>query len=332
MTATHDVVDPAAVPPAAPDLARETIPSDEPSLIAECIAFLEASSRQRHPSGPIRRFNQGRAAGCVDAVLTIPALPAALQVGLFAGPATYQARIRFANAGSSTDKDKDVRGMAIAVLDVPGENLTPGAGRQDFVLNSHPVMVAPDTREFLAFLRANERGGLTRVLYFLRHPGAARIGLAARQNHTCHLDIDYWSTTPYLFGDGRAVKYIVRPCSTGRSQLPEPLTDTYLTDALRSHLAAGEACFELLLQFQTDAARMPIEDASVEWSPAESPYVPVARITIPPQAVGPPDDASCETLAFSPWHALPAHRPLGSMNRARRAIYPALAALRASRR
>ena len=45
----------------------------------------------------------------------------------------------------------------------------------------------------------------------LTHLGAARIGVAARQHPTCHLDIPYWSTTPYLFGDGQAVKYMARP-------------------------------------------------------------------------------------------------------------------------
>ncbi|MBF2075025.1 MAG: hypothetical protein IGS50_14865 [Synechococcales cyanobacterium C42_A2020_086] len=30
-----------------------------------------------------------------------------------------------------------------------------------------------------------------------------------------------------------------------------------------------------------------------------------------------------EALSFTPWHALPAHQPLGSINRARKAIYQA---------
>ena len=39
----------------------------------------------------------------------------------------------------------------------------------------------------------------------------------------------------------------------------------------------------------------------------------------------------CESIAFNPWHALPAHRPLGNMNRARREIYQAMAAFRGRR-
>jgi hypothetical protein len=76
---------------------------------------------------------------------------------------------------------------------------------------------------------------------------------------------------------------------------------------------------------------MPIEDATVEWKEDDSPWIAVARLRIPPQAVTAPDTAPCEALAFAPWTALVEHRPLGSMNRVRRAIYPALAALRHER-
>jgi len=314
-------------------LAAEVIPPDEPAVIQEFISFLKEASERRHPSGPVRRFNQGRAAGCVDAEFTVlPDLAAEHRVGLFASPKTYRAFIRFANASSKSDREKDVRGMAVSVSAAGGTNLTPGATTQEFVLNSHPVMVAPDTREFLALLRALEAGGLKSVLYFATHPRAAITGFASRQNPTSHLDIRYWSTTPYLFGAGRAVKYSVRPCSDRKSTMPPTLSDTYLADALRSHLQQADACFDFLIQFQKDARRMPIEDATVEWKEQESPFIPVARIRIPRQPVDAPGRAeACEASAFNPWHALAEHRPLGSMNRARKHIYRELSGFRHSR-
>ena len=45
----------------------------------------------------------------------------------------------------------------------------------------------------------------------------------------------------------------------------------------------------------------------------------------------PPTAPSCESLSFNPWNALVDHRPLGDFNRARRAIYTAMAAFRAER-
>lgn len=311
-------------------LARESPAPDEASVIAEFISFLKRVSAARHPTGVVKRFNQARHAGCVEAELTVlDALPDALRVGLFAQPRSYAAWIRFAHASSPTDREKDIRGMSIKVRNVDGENLTPGATSQDLVLNSHPVMVAPDTNSFLALLQAAEAGGLRRVLYFLSHPRSARVGLAARQHHTCHLDIPYWSTTPYLFGPGRAVKYIVRPTSPRTSRLPDPLTDTYMHDALAAHLDETDATFDFMVQFQKDERATPIEDASVEWTEQDSPYVTVARIRIPKQDIDTAERmAACEKVAFNPWHCLADHRPLGSFNRARRDIYRAMAEVR----
>ena len=221
--------------------------------------------------------------------------------------------------------------MSISIADVPGDNLTPGSTSQDFVLNSHPVMVAPDAKSFMAFLEANEAGGLQRIAYLARHPAVVRIGLAARQQPSCHLDIPYWSTTPYLFGPGRAVKYKVAPTSGRTSPMPSVPGDDYLAEALAAHLQAAEASFDFLVQFQVDAVRTPIEDATVEWTDDDAPWRLVARLRIPQQQVAPPGGAPCEETAFDPWHALVDHRPLGSMNRARRAIYPALAELRRQR-
>jgi len=305
------------------DLARETIPVDEQSITADFIEFLKSASLARHPSGEMRRFNQARATACVDAQFTIVSgLPRELKVGLFEQPRSYSAWIRFANAASASDREKDLRGMSIKVRGVRGDNLTAGCDEQDFVLNSHPVMMVPGPREFLDLLRAVEAGGWRRVRYFLTHPRAARIAIAARQHPASQLDIAYWSTTPYLFGEGRAVKYIVKPVLRARAARRPVLTDTYLRDAMRERLAVDEAAFDFFVQFRTNPRTMPIEDASVEWKERDSPYVRVAEVRIPRQAIDAPGrEQACERTSFNPWHALAAHRPLGGMNRVRRTVY-----------
>jgi catalase len=314
-------------------LAEETIDPEEARINADFIAFLKEVSARRYPTGPIQRFNQGRAAGCVRAEFKVlDTLAPEHRVGIFAVPRVYDAWIRFANASSQSDREKDVRGMAIGISGVTGENLTAGESRQDFVLNSHPVMVAANTKDFMELLKAMDAGGIRQVTYFLSHPRSAMIGFQARQQPTSHLDIPYFSATPYLFGTGRAVKYTVRPCVTPKTTQPATVTDTYLTDALRDRLRQGEACFDFAVQFQADARKMPIEDATVEWKEADSPWHTVARIRIPPQDVGNAETMkACEENAFNPWNSLADHRPLGSMNRSRREIYQALAAFRHSR-
>jgi len=320
----------------APKLAEETIAPDEAAVTAAFIAFLTAVSAKHHPSGVMPRFNQGRAAGCVDAEFTVPdGLPPELRVGLFAQPKTYRARIRFANATSLSDTERDVRGMSIKVSGVSGANLTPGESNQDFVLNSHPVMMVGGTKTFLDLLKAVEEGGAKEALFFVSHPRAAAVALASRQHTTSHLEIPYWSTTPYLFGTGRAVKYTARPVPPRTTPLPHPLTDNYLHERLMGYLEREDARFDFYVQFQKDSRKMPIEDASVEWAEHDSPYRLVAHIRIPAQTVnpgGPTGTASCEQMSFNPWNALAEHRPLGDFNRARRDIYRAMAQFRQARR
>src|SRR6185295_12399202 len=131
---------------------------------------------------------------------------------------------------------------------------------------------------------------------------------------------------------GRAVKYVARPQSVAPHALPQPLTDTYLRDALMSRLDHSDASFDFMIQFQTDSRTMPIEDASVEWKAQDSPYHPVARIRIPKQRIDAADRAAaCEQVAFNPWNCLVDHRPLGNFNRARCDIYRAMAEFRDER-
>lgn len=312
----------------------ETVRPDEGAVIAEFIAYLKDASARRYPTGPMLRFNQGRQTACVQAEFTVlEEIAPELRVGLFSEPRTYSAWIRFGNAESKSDREKDVRGMAIKVTGVQKQNLTAGVTAQDFVLSSRPVMVAGTAHGFLDLLQALEAGGLRLLSYALSHPRALRNGLVARSNHSCHLDIPYWSATPYLFGQGRAVKYKVRPCSEITSALPRRLSDGYLHEAMRVHLTKADACFDFMVQFRTDPRTMPIEDASVEWSERTSAFRTVARVRIPKQDIADPAHARlCEESRFDPWHSLPEHRPLGDMNRARREIYPALAEFRSQHR
>ena len=94
-------------------------------------------------------------------------------------------------------------------------------------------------------------------------------------------------------------------------------------------VTAPDAAFELCVQLQGDAAAMPVEDPTIAWSERSSPFVPVARLTIPKQAFDTPErKAFGENLSFTPWHGLDAHRPLGGINRVRRSVYETISTLR----
>ena len=82
---------------------------------------------------------------------------------------------------------------------------------------------------------------------------------------------------------------------------------------------------------QIGTAAMPIDDAVMPWDQRRSPYVKVATITVDRL----PDEFDAEEmmqfgehLSFTPWHALPDHKPLGSINAARRDVYRRISTLR----
>ncbi len=86
------------------------------------------------------------------------------------------------------------------------------------------------------------------------------------------------------------------------------------------------------MQRFVDAARTPIEDATIEWLESEAPLERVATLTIHSQRFDSPEQmALAEHLSFTPWHTLPAHEPIGAVNRARRAVYEAISTYRHAR-
>jgi hypothetical protein len=90
---------------------------------------------------------------------------------------------------------------------------------------------------------------------------------------------------------------------------------------MRQQVAEGDVYFDFMVQLQTDPIRMPIEDSLTIWDEAQSAFQRVAIIRIPRQDIAPRTFELAENLSFTPWHALPEHRPLGNMNRTRRVVY-----------
>ena len=140
-------------------------------------------------------------------------------------------------------------------------------------------------------------------------------------------DVDFFSTTPSRHGlnPQSAVKYSVQACDKAPDYPLNRNDANYLRQSMIEHLRIKDACFNFMVQKQTNPDTMPIEDASVEWPQSESPFISVATITIKAQNFIAHDKmAACEAMTFNPWNALPEHQPLGGINRVRKAIYQQL--------
>ena len=138
----------------------------------------------------------------------------------------------------------------------------------------------------------------------------------------------YGITAAIRYGDYVA-KLIAAPVSENLTALTGEGVDTsnpsVLRDLIVEFFRTNNAEYELRVQLCTDLEKMPVEDASVEWSEDASPYRPVARITIPAQEAYSPARRvyADDVLTFSPFNCLAEHRPLGSVMRARKTAYEA---------
>jgi hypothetical protein len=69
---------------------------------------------------------------------------------------------------------------------------------------------------------------------------------------------------------------------------------------------------------------MPVDDVTVEWPEALSPFVTVGRVHLPRQDIS---AGNGDALAFNQWRVTADHRPLGEIMQVRR-IYSASARVR----
>jgi len=318
-------------------LAKEIIPPDEIDATRDLAARLQAKIIRDNPTGIMRRDAHPKMHGVVKAEFIVePNLPAELQIGIFSQPQTYQAWIRFSNQDGTIqpDKSRDIRGMAIKLMGVPGDKLLPAeqnAQTQDFIVISTNVFVTKNVTEFDALIKAMTGSILAKICFFATHWRVIWNLVTSLKKFSNPLQMRYWSTTPYLFGN-TAVKYSAIPHQTDDDSPADISNPDYLRLAMVQQLSTREAVFDFTVQLQIDANSMPIEDPGKEWKESLSPFRKVATIRIPPQQFDSETQRTFgENLSYTPWHSLPAHRPLGGINRARKIVYDAISTFRHER-
>ncbi|WP_151962810.1 catalase family protein [Acinetobacter oleivorans] len=323
-----------------PFLGEKLQPNEE--VLAQNIAqVIEKSIREQYTAGNALRDAHPKAHGCVRAEFHVSKnIPTQLAKGIFIPDQTYQAWIRFSNASndaSNADINKDARGIAIKLLGVSGDKILESekqATTQDFIMINHPVFFANDAKRYLSFMNDVNSHNMIRKLHIpiaLGFKGTMN-ALGARNSQIANpLYARYWSMVPYQLGvgnDRQAVKYSVRSCSMQSNNLPKNPSHDFLREALKNTLQSTDACMEFLIQPRT-SSQMLVEDSMTEWNEKAAPFYQVATIHIPKQNFDTAEQNKfCENLSFTPWHALPEHRPLGAVNRMRKVIYENISRVR----
>ena len=302
----------------------------------QLIELLKKKMEKDYENKVMKRGAHPKHHGCVKAEFMVePNLPEKYRIGVFKNEQTYESWIRFSNGAGvvQSDMKNDIRGVAIKLLNVDGEKILEDElheKTQDFLFLSNPILPIGNVADFHKLVDCAMNHSFLWFFFnpFNSHLRELKLFWQAAKTHDNPLNIRYWSTTPYLFGT-KAVKYSMIPTSQNLTQISLDSKDNLLREIMQYQLKEKEATFDFMVQFQTDTKKMPIEDARVEWSESKSPFIKVATIKIPPQAFDSDCQMEfCENLSFSPWHSLPEHRPLGNINRARKAIYRELSKYR----
>lgn len=298
-------------------------------------------------SNPVTRDVHAKHHGCLRArfiVNAAEALPAEYRAGVFARPGKeYPAWIRFSNGSPKiqADKEGDARGMAVKLVGVEGDKLLEGertAKTQDFLMINHDAFFIKDGKDYLEFFKRLNKGSSPAWFFFGRLPWRwteFQVARRIRKNGaamTNPLLSEYFSATPYALGEN-VVKYSARPCmqSSGAQNHFQNSPD-FLRLNMERFLKVGReapACFDFMVQRRGHSRTMSVEDSRVPWDQEKSGFVPVATIVVDAQDFSSAEQMRfCENLSFTPWHSLLAHRPLGNINRTRKAVYEAVSKFR----
>ncbi|AIR90911.1 catalase family protein [Pseudomonas cremoricolorata] len=326
----------------------EQVPDDEAQTSQELVDTLRSIMQTTYEHrGHSDRSVHAKGHGLLEGeVIVLDNLPPALAQGAFARPGRYPAYLRLStNPGDILDdKVSTPRGLALKMVGVDGARLPGSEGEQtqDFVMQNAKAFTAATPKDFLKTLKllaktTDKAPGSKKVMSAVLRGVEATLEAVGIESGTIkslgghpqtHLLGESYSTVvPLLYGSYYA-KVAVVPIAP---QLTE-LTDQHLDfegnpDGLRVAVSdffqQQGGTWEIRVQLATDLEKMPIEDASVQWPEDLSPYVTVARLEVPMQDTWSDDKVRQidDGMAFSPWHGLAAHRPLGGVMRTRKPAY-----------
>lgn len=304
-------------------------------LTNNIIKILKDKLKKDYDKGSFKRDAHAKCIGLLKAKFVVDDnIPKKYQVGIFEPKKEYPALIRISNSNPKilSDKFKDFRGFSIKLLGVEGEKcMNDEKYTQDFLLVNNEIMPIGTWKLFHdAIYYTNKSMPFIFVFKLLmQHKmGVVIRSLRNMKNDTSPLDIKYFSTTPYKFGD-EVVKYCIVPKSKYKSKLPKKLTHRYLTKNMQVHLNNFEAVFDFMVQFRTDKVNMPINDASIKWDENKSPFIKLGEIRIPKQKFETKQRFELsEVMSFSPGHSLLTHQPIGDINEGRMKIYKEMSKFR----
>ncbi len=320
-----------STPPAASTDWQEKIDLDEPARYeGYARQFAEIQKRKSERWGVGRALHRKQITAAHGTLEVLNGLPEFARHGLFAAPRDYDVWVRLSNGGFDRARDSapDVRGFSIRVLGAKGKSaLGNGPAKcQDFTLINHEAFAFAGSEEFVGFAVAASQGSAALFKYVFSRYGLlggprqlAQMIRVAGKPFSGFATETLFSTVPMANGPYAVRVRLVPAAANG---LPSKDASKDWSADFSGRLARTALHWDFQLQYFANETLTPIEDASVNW---QTPYTTVARLMLPRQDTASPQGLALaqevEQTVFDPWEALADHRPLGDVQRARRAVY-----------
>ncbi|KAJ6439068.1 putative protein y4iL [Purpureocillium lavendulum] len=284
---------------------KENIEPDEADMFALEADIVGAIQKKysRLYQCPGKAFHRKQLLAAEAVFEVLDELPPYVRFGVFAQPRTFDSLVRLSNASTRIYEDArpDIRGFAIKVLGVEGKNtLNGGPAKEHNILMVQTDPFGASNLDFIRFVQATD----AKQGDYKNAPGRPFSGFAVDTFHT---------KTPFCVGPYAARGRLTPPM--GQAADLSGSNDWGADVVSRLPLT-----WEYQLQFYVNDTDTPIDDATKPWNETASPYVTVARLTIPAQEITPEWSDGVINKTFLLWDTLEAHRPLGEVNRARRVV------------
>lgn len=309
---------------------RERVAPDEAQRHeAYCALFTEIQAKRSQRWGTGRTLHRKQLCAAHGTLEVLDDLPGFARHGLFANPRDHEVWVRLSNGGMdhASDRTPDVRGFAIRVFGVKGPSALGGTtDAQDFTLINHESFAFSGADEFIQFVGAAARGNGELFKHLFRRygllGGPRRLGRLLKSQSRPFSGFateTLYSAVPMANGP-YAVRVRLEP-SPSNGKPARGAREDWAAD-FSARLREGPLHWDLQIQYFASEEVTPIEDASVSWP---TPYTTVARLMLPQQDIASAEGQALakqvDASAIDPWHALAEHRPLGDVQRARKAVY-----------
>lgn len=293
-------------------------------------------------------------------------LPPEYAQGIYARPGRHEAAIRFSNGQPHAGIDRvlgAVCGIGLKIFGIDGKKLLddePESATFDYAMINYPIFFANTVEHYIFVLRVGAQATAPPPPTELPQERRARIGRFLHDFVTGQgtLDPENWAweelaaiaqfaqipfvnlllSSYHTMGAVRHGDYVaklrVAPVKEFADKVqrraldPSSATQVF-RPALVAELKERPYEFDIQVQLCTSLYTMPVEDVTVRWSEALSPFVTVAKLRVPQQDISGDDNLDrMDATSMTPWRVTEEHRPLGNIMRSRKEVYRTSSILR----